>query len=959
MAIRAHVFSPAMMVLVVLTVMPGAPTPAAPAVSDHAPATVAQAHMASAPLAPEEEAATQARLEQAFGHLPLYFVENQGQMDERVAYYIQGSDKMIYFTPEGVTFALTASLTQTAATAGAHTAALRPVAFRSGRETPPERQRWVVKLDFVGANPDVRPVGEEQQEAVISYFEGQPDEWRTGLPTYSRLVYRDLWPGIDLAYYGTVDRLKYEFIVHPGADPGQIRLAYRGATGVAVNAAGQLEVETPIGGFADDSPVAYQEIDGQRVDVPVEYALHPFDPLPVYSRAESDDSTLYTFQIGPYDRSHPLVLDPVVLVYCGYIGGSGPDEGSGIAVDGAGNVYVVGATWSSEAWGFPVTVGPDLTYNGDYDKDAFVAKVQADGTALAYCGYIGGSDYDWGEGIAVDGAGNAYVVGYTTSTEAEGFPVTVGPDLTYNGDEYDAFVAKVNAAGTALVYAGYIGGSAWDYSYGIAVDGAGNAYVVGYTESSEAGGFPVTVGPDLTYNGGQCDAFVAKVNAAGTGLVYAGYIGGSDLDYGYGIGVDGAGNAYVVGDTFSSAAEGFPVTVGPDLTFNGYDDVYVAKVSAAGTALVYAGYIGGSGWEYGSGIAVDGAGNAYVVGYTWSSAAGGFPVTVGPDLTYSGGEYDAFVAKVNAAGTALTYCGYIGGLGEDVGNGIAVDGAGNAYVVGSTGSSEAQGFPVTVGPDLTYNGDEYDAFVAKVNAAGTGLVHAGYIGGSDLDKGSGIAVDGAGNAYVVGRIWSSEAQGFPVTVGPDLTYNGGNDAFVAKVATICFISGRVTDAGSNPITDVLVLADAGLNTTTNAGGYYTLTTILTGAYILTPTLNGASFWPVTRTVTITSADVSGQDFTGVITPTGVIITGPLTGTVGLFYTFTAATRPVTTTMPITYTWAPEPVVGQGMAVAAYWWTLPGTQTLTVTVTNAGGAVMATHAIELKSLVFLPLVLRKQ
>jgi len=806
MAIRAHVFSPTMMALVVLTLLPGAPASAVPAVPDHTPATLAQAHMAPAPLAPQDEAATQARLEQAFGHLPLYFVENQGQMDERVAYYIQGSDKTIYFTPEGVTFALTGR--EQIANQQISKSANRHSPFRylhqvgdSGVEARATR-RWTVKLDFVGANPDVRPVGEEQQEAVISYFKGQPDEWRTGLPTYSRIVYRDLWPGIDLAYYGTVDRLKYEFIVQPGADPGQIRLAYRGAAGVALNAAGQLEVETPIGGFADDRPVAYQEIDGQHMDVAVAYTLQPAssprgenldyearevarntrDGIPL-SRLSSSFVTV-AFQIGPYDPSRPLVLDPAVLVYCGYIGGSDWDDGSGIAVDGAGNAYVVGFTFSSAAESFPVTVGPDLTYNGD-SIDAFVAKANVAGTGLIYAGYIGGSDLDEGRGIAVDGAGNAYVVGTTYSSEVEGFPVTVGPDLTHNGGE-DAFVAKVNAAGTALAYCGYIGGSDSDEGRGIAVDGAGNAYVVGTTYSSEAEGFPVTVGPDLSHNGGS-DAFVTKVNAAGTALAYCGYIGGSDWDYGYGIAVDGAGNAYVVGDTRSNEAEGFPVTIGPDMTHNGGDnDTFVAKVNAAGATLAYCGYIGGSDWDEGSGIAVDGAGNAYVVGQTGSSEAEGFPVTVGPDLTYNGGgEHggDTFVAKVNAAGTALAYCGYIGGSsGWEDGYGIAVDGAGNAYVVGETLSTEADGFPVTVGPDLTHNGGEFDAFVAKVSAAGTGLVYAGYIGGSDWDRGHGIAIDGAGNAYVVGGTYSSEADGFPVTVGPDLTHNGGgSDAFVAKV----------------------------------------------------------------------------------------------------------------------------------------------------------------------------------
>jgi len=796
MAIRAKVFSPTMMVLVVLTLMPGAPAPAVPAAPDHAPAAAAQAQMAPAPLG-QDEAATQARLERAFGHLPLYFVENQGQMDERVAYYIQGSDKMIYFTPEGVTFALAEGTQMANRKSQIGRSANQQISKSANRYSPFRYlqqvggsgveagaiQRWTVKLEFIGANPGVRPVGEEQQEAVISYFKGQPDEWRTGLPTYSRLVYRDLWPGIDLVYYGTVDRLKYEFIVHPGADPGQIRLAYRGATGVAVNAAGQLEVGTPIGGFADDSPVAYQEIDGQRVAVDMAYQLANDESQPGGSPLAIGHAQFYGFSVGPYDRSHPLVIDPVVLVYCGYIGGSDGDAGRGIAVDRAGNAYVVGYTFSTEADGFPVRVGPDLTYNGAgvLGGDVFVAKVNAAGTGLVYAGYIGGSDGDDASGIAVDGAGNAYVVGSTGSTEAEGFPVVVGPDLTHNGGDRDAFVAKVSAAGTALAYCGYIGGSAWDWGSGIAVDEAGNAYVVGQTPSTEAEGFPVTVGPDLTHNGGDSDAFVAKVNAAGTALAYCGYIGGGGWDYGYGIAVDGAGNAYVVGTTGSTEAGGFPVTVGPDLTHNGGDnDVFVAKVNAAGTGLVYAGYVGGSDLDGGSDIAVDGAGNAYVVGDTGSSEAEGFPVTVGPDLIFNG-DHDAFVAKVSAAGTALAYCGYIGGLGWDVGNGIAVDGAGNASVVGNTFSTEAEGFPVTVGPDLTFGGDR-DAFVTKVNAAGTALAYCGYIGGSDEDYGNGIAVDGVGNAYVVGDTLSSEAQGFPVTVGPDLTHNGGySDAFVAKV----------------------------------------------------------------------------------------------------------------------------------------------------------------------------------
>ncbi len=275
--------------------------------------------------------------------------------------------------------------------------------------------------------------------------------------TYQRVVYPDLWPGIDLAYTGAGGYLKYEFVVHPGADPGQIRLAYRGAEDVTLNAAGQIEVTTPIGGFTDDLPVAWQEGPAGRTPVASTFNLQPATSDAERAADTEQAVTVFGFALGPYDPTRDLVLDPVVFLYCGYIGGAGDDVGCGIAVDGAGNAYVTGYTTSDQAT-FPVTGGPDLTFNGG-NYDAFVAKVNAAGTALLYAGYIGGAGDDGGYGIAVDGAGNAYVTGYTDSDQAT-FPVTGGPDLTYNGGTDDAFVAKVNAAGTALLYAGYIGGAA-------------------------------------------------------------------------------------------------------------------------------------------------------------------------------------------------------------------------------------------------------------------------------------------------------------------------------------------------------------------------------------------------------------------------------------------------------------------------------------------------------------------
>jgi hypothetical protein len=702
------------------------------------------------------DAAVRQRVTSSLAQMPLYFIENQGQVEGPPAYYIQGHDKTLYFTPQGITFSLSAKTGPVAAPVMDGPPSIDGPA--------PDVSRWVVKLEFVGANPAVRPIGETRAEAIFSYFKGPQDQWHAGVPSYSRIVYRHLWPGIDLAYSGTVNELKYEFIVHPGADPSQIRLAYSGAADVNIGETGALEVTTPVGGFKDGVPVAYQEGAGARDMVAVTYALDAAD--------ESAGVRAYGFQVGAYDAARVLVIDPVILVYCGYIGGSGTDCGLAIAVDSSGCAYMTGYTTSTQGT-FPVAVGPDLTYNGG-SYDAFVAKVQANGAGLTYCGYIGGSSDDYGRAIAADGSGCAYVTGYTWSNQGT-FPVAVGPDLTQNGS-YDAFVAKVQANGAALTYCGYIGGVNADEGYGIAVDNSGCAYVSGYTDSSQAT-FPVAAGPDLTYNGGNDDAFVAKVQASGAGLTYCGYIGGSGGDYGYGIAVDSSGCAYVTGETSSDQAT-FPVLTGPDLTYNGGSwDAFVAKVQANGAGLTYCGYIGGSATDDGYGIAVDGSGCAYVTGYTGSSQAT-FPVAVGPDLTHNGMN-DAFVAKVQANGTALTYCGYIGGSGDDYGQGIAVDGPGCAYVTGYTSSTEAT-FPVAVGPDLTYNGASWDAFVAKVQANGAALTYCGYIGGSGADYGQGIAVDGPGCAYVAGYTGSTEAA-FPVAVGPDLTFNGTLDAFVAKI----------------------------------------------------------------------------------------------------------------------------------------------------------------------------------
>jgi PKD repeat protein len=406
---------------------------------------------------------------------------------------------------------------------------------------------------------------------------------------------------------------------------------------------------------------------------------------------------------------------------------------------------------------------------------------------LIYSTFLGGSGYDYAQAMVIDYSGNAYITGYTNSAN---FPTKTGAyDTTYNGN-YDVFVSKLNATGSALLYSTYLGGSGSDYGYGITVDNVGNAYITGYTNS--ATDFPTTSGAvDTSYNSGSYDVFVSKLNTTGSALLYSTYLGGSGSDYGYGIVVGIFGNAYITGYTDSST--NFPTTPGVISTlYNGGSyDAFISKVNTSGSALNYSTYLGGSGSDYGYGIAapfaVDSMEYAYITGYTNSST--NFPTTLGAiDTSYNGGSYDAFVSKLNWAGSALVYSTYLGGNGDDQGHAIVIDTAANGYITGYTGSAnfptnqvDTTTYPYIPGAmDNTYNGGSYDVFVSKLNGAGSALVYSTYLGGSGDDQGYAIAIDSTGNAYITGNTGSAN---FPLTSGGfDSTYNSGSyDVFVSKL----------------------------------------------------------------------------------------------------------------------------------------------------------------------------------
>ncbi|MFH0964927.1 MAG: SBBP repeat-containing protein, partial [Planctomycetota bacterium] len=600
-------------------------------------------------------------------------------------------------------------------------------------------------VSFDGANA-VMPVGLGRAETLFNYCMGGMSS-AENVPSYRMVAYARLYEGIDLLMWGRQDGLKYEFHVTPGADYRDIRVSYDGAEGLYIDDEGALHIKTTLGELVESAPYVYQEINGQRVEVAGRFALA--------------DADTYVFEVtGQYDGSFDLIIDPS-LAWSTYLGGSDVDRGYGVAVDGDGNVLVTGYT-SSSGW---VSGGLDTDYNGG--QDIFVAKLSPSGAHL-WSTYLGGSGVETGRGVAVDDDGNVLVTGHTYSS---GW-VAGGFDTSYNGDA-DVFVAKLSPSGTHL-WSTYLGGASEDIGYGVTADGDGNVLVTGYTNSSNW----VTGGFDTKYNGGQ-DTFVAKLSPSGAHL-WSTYVGGSAYEIGCGVAADASGNVLVTGETSSSGW----VSGGFDTSYNGTFDVFVAKLSPLGAHL-WSTYLGGGSEEIGYGVAADGPGNVLVTGWTYSSGW----VSDGFDTDYDGGQ-DAFVVKLSPSG-AHVWSAYLGGSGLETGRGVAVDGTGNARVTGWTYSSDW----VSGGVDTSYNG-EADAFVVKLSPAGTHLWST-YLGGSGSDYGYGIAVDEDGNTLVAGY---TDSSGW-VSGGYDTSYNGGQDAFAAKISVDNTAAPTVNNITVTPIPD--------------------------------------------------------------------------------------------------------------------------------------------------------------
>ena len=688
-------------------------------------------------------------LAQSYGDLPLSFEPNLGQSDSQVQFLSHGKGYGFFLSGDAAVLQLGSGESRT------------------------------LRLRVAdGKRPDAVS-GEERLPGLVNYFQGSDEgQWLRNVPTYRRVRMADVYPGVDLVYYGNHRQLEYDFVVHAGADATAVGLVEEGADQMTLGSDGSLTIGVGTAEVRWHAPVAYQEINGER--------------QPVEARYEIAGATFH-FVLGAYDHRRDLVIDPV-LVYSTYLGGNGGDVGdvgNAIAVDAAGNAYIAGLAASTN---FPTT-GKAMQPATHGNDDAFVAKLNPQGTAFVYSTYLGGGGQDIAFGIAVDAAGEAFVTGQTGSGlhGTSSFPTTAGAyQRTHNAGTMNnsAFVTKLSANGADLLYSTLLSGANDAFATGIALDGSENAYLV----ISTASGFPVTGGAYQKTAGTHACSYeqfadgqsqvVTKLNASGSALAYSTYVG-HGCDYGAGIAVNAAGEAFITGHTQDSA---YPVTArAAQGKFGGVVDGFVTRLNANGSGLIYSTFLGGPMADFSNAIALDSAGYAYVAGGT----DGGFPTSSGAyqAAAINNGYRKGFVTKINPQGTSRVYSTYIKGASNVSFNGIAVDKSHNVYV---TGYTDGKQYPAT---SAAVQGSCYvgasgcltQAVVSELNAAGAALLYSSYFGASDSKNnyfpgnlGNGIAVDNAGGFYITGRT----SNGLKTTAGvaePAFRANSSStDAFVVK-----------------------------------------------------------------------------------------------------------------------------------------------------------------------------------
>ncbi|HXU33404.1 MAG TPA: SBBP repeat-containing protein [Thermoanaerobaculia bacterium] len=681
--------------------------------------------------------------------LPIRFEENVGQVkDGDVRFFARGRGYRLFLGREGAVFSLGNAMSATGTTG-------------------------TMRLRLAGGAEGTAPLGIDRMKTQSNYLLGNdPSAWHLRVPSFAGVRYEEVYPGTDVVFSGNERRVEQSFFLDAKAEPRRIRLVYEGASAVEIGKAGELILRAGRAGEAELTaarPIAYQVVRGERRPIEVRYQI----------LAQGTGAPEVGFALGKYDRKLPLVIDPVFINNT-FLGGSEEDSAAAVGVDGSGNVYLAGYTASTDFPGMPGAL--QASSGGSYD--GFVAKVDPTGATLLYATYLGGDGFDAVNGIAVDAAGNAYLTGDTQSSD---FPGVTGASIQSSlAGDGDAFAAKLNPAGSALLYSTYLGGSGFDTGKGIAIDGSGNAVVAGATDSTDFIG--VTGSSLQPSQDGGTDAFVTQIDDTGSAILYSTYLGASEEDQAAGVGVDGSGDAVVVGTTCSSA---FPVTAGvvepapPGVDCgNGFHDAFVAKLDPSGAALVYSTFLGGEKNDDARGLAVDAAGNAYVVGTTDSTVFTG----VGPGSMQPGNPFQgtaAFLTKLGPAGDAVGYSTFLGGLldGETSGQGVAVDSSGRAYVTGGITSDD--GIPIApLGPSNTlqtqFAGDS-DGFMTRFDVTGQLVELSTLLGGPGSDTGYAVALDESRQAiYVVGGSTSEVLPGDNSgSIQPAAA--GGGDAFLVRI----------------------------------------------------------------------------------------------------------------------------------------------------------------------------------
>lgn len=648
----------------------------------------------------------------------LPFEENRGQSDPRAKYLARAGELNLFMTDDHVI-----------------------IVFADGSSHPP-----VITLELNGANR-TSPVGARALDGTTSYFMGtDPSRWLTNVATYSEVTYFNVYDGIDWVFHGDVSqsRLEYDFVVAPGADPHDISIRISGADSIDLASDRRLAIDVSGRRFYMNNLYVFQSVDGERIEVAAHFVKKATDVI--------------AFEIDePYDPTRPLVLDPV-LTYATYLGGGNTDRAFAPAVDRYGRAYLTGTTASLN---FP-TDNPAQVFSGG-NFDAYIARFSADGSALEYSTYFGGSEVENGLGIAVDEDGNAYVCGRTGSAN---MPVAAAFQPGYGGGPSDVFILKLDPTGSRLLFSTFLGGTGDDRAFDCRLDASGAIYVSGTTASPD---FPIVHALQSTYGGNQ-DAFLAKMDSGGSTLVYARYLGGSALEQFGALAVDGAGRAAVIGKT---ASVDFPVANAAQPIYGGgTGDAFVSRYHPTGSSFIYSTYIGGSGDDAGLAPAITRRGEVILGGNTASTD---YPLVNALQSTMAGVR-DLIITKLDRRGQ-IVFSTYLGGSANENAFGLAADPHGNVYFSGFTASPN---FPLSNALQSDINGP-IDAIFGKISATGDALIFSTYFGGSGEDRGDYVVIDSVGGVYFSG--WTSSAD-FPATPGAFQTSFGGPqfDAFLVKLA---------------------------------------------------------------------------------------------------------------------------------------------------------------------------------